>query len=179
MPGNSPSRCRVVGTPISYGLASFKDRQAQRAQILQWLIDPATRLITVYGRRGIGKSSLVAKGCGYVSRDRMNCSGVVNLSTRNDGPITIERIFFACAELADAAEKEVLFALWSSFRDPREKVLELFAAMGEGIHVLVLDNIEDQLNDDGHPKSDELGLFLDVVFRFRGRRACWSPARSR
>lgn len=165
MAGNSPLRCRVVGTPISYGLASFKDRRAQRTQILRWLVDPATRLITVYGRRGIGKSSLVAKVVDTLAESEGNCSGVVNLSTRNDGPLTIERIFFACAELADVAEREVLFALWSSLRDPREKILELFAAMGEGVHVLVLDNIEDQLSDDGHPKSDDLGLFLDVLFR--------------
>lgn len=158
-------RCRVVGTPISYGLASFKDRRAQRTQILQWIADPATRLITIHGRRGIGKSSLVAKVVETLADTVSNCSGVVNLSTRNDGPLTIERIFFACADLADTAEKEVLFALWSSLRDPREKILELFADMGEGTHVLVLDNIEDQLSDDGHPKSDDLDVFIDAVFR--------------
>jgi tetratricopeptide (TPR) repeat protein len=165
MSENNPPRCRVVGTPISYGLASFKDRKAQRTQILQWLADPATRLITVYGRRGIGKSSLVAKVVETLAETENNCSGVVNLSTRNDGPLTIERIFLACAELADVAERKTLLALWGNVLDPREKVLNLFAAMDEGTHVLVLDNIEDQLSDDGYPKSDDLRVFLDVVFR--------------
>jgi tetratricopeptide (TPR) repeat protein len=165
MAGNSPLRCRVVGTPVSYGLATFKDRYDQLAQILHWLADPATRMITVFGRRGIGKSSLVAKVVETLADTDSDCSGIVNLSTRTGGPLTMERIFFACAELADPAEKEVLLALWASPRDARDKILELFAAMGEGTHVIVLDNIEDQLTDDGHPENADLELFLDVVFR--------------
>jgi tetratricopeptide (TPR) repeat protein len=163
--GGMSMRCHVVGTPISYGLGNFKNRIAQRAQILGWVADPNTRLITIYGRRGIGKSSLVAKVVEMLADSEGNCSGVVNLSTRTGGPVTVERIFFACAELADADEKRILSNLWSNSRDPREKILELFAAMGQGTHVIVLDNIEDQLSDDGQPKDSDLSLFLDVVFR--------------
>src|SRR5947208_1675268 len=119
MVGNSPMRCRVVGTPVSYGLATFKDRDAQVEQILRWLADPTTRMITVFGRRGIGKSSLVAKVVETIAATDSGCSGVVNLSARTDGLITIEKIFFAVAELADPAGKESLFALWSKPRDPR------------------------------------------------------------
>lgn len=160
-----PVHCRVVGTPVGYGLSTFKDRHAQLAQILDWLADPATRMVTVYGRRGIGKSSLAAKVVETLAEADGDCSGVVNLSTRSDGPLTIERIFFACAELADPAAGEALLALWSSRREPRDKLAELFAAMGPGTHVIVLDNIEDQLSDDGQPKDDDLKTFLDVIFR--------------
>src|SRR6516162_8300548 len=165
MAGVSPVRCRVVGTPVSYGLATFKDRHQQLAQILTWLADPGTRMITVVGRRGIGKSSLAAKAVEVLASTDSGCSAVVNLSTRTEGPLTIERIFFTCAELAAPAEKEMLYALWGTLRSPRDKLLELFAAMGEGTHVIVLDNIEDQLSDDGHPENADLELFLDVVFR--------------
>jgi tetratricopeptide (TPR) repeat protein len=37
--------------------------------------------------------------------------------------------------------------------------------MGKGTHVVVLDNLEDQLSDDGQPMSSDLALFIDVVFR--------------
>lgn len=158
-------RCRVVGTPVSYGLATFKDRDVQVGQILSWLADPATRMITVFGRRGIGKSSLVAKVVETLAGTDSGYSGVVNLSARTDGQLTIERIFFAVAELADPAGKESLLALWSRPRDPRDKLLGLFAALGEGTQVIVLDNIEDQLSDDGRPTHPDLDLFLDVVFR--------------
>ena len=165
MAGVSPVRCRVIGTPVSYGLATFKDRHQQLAQILSWLGDPGTRMITVVGRRGIGKSSLAAKAVEVLASTDSGCSAVVNLSTRTEGPLTIERIFFTCAELAAPAEKEMLHALWSTLRSPRDKLLELFDAMGEGTHVIVLDNIEDQLSDDGRPENADLELFLDVVFR--------------
>jgi len=122
-------------------------------------------MITVVGRRGIGKSSLAAKVVEILANTDGDCSAVVNLSTRTEGPLTIERIFFACAELATAAEKEMLRALWGTLQGPRDKLLKLFAAMGEGTHVIVLDNIEDQLSDDGHPENADLELFLDVVFR--------------
>src|SRR5262245_9295386 len=128
--------CRVVGTPVSYGPSSFKNRKAQRAQILQWLADPATRLIMICGRRGIGKSALAANVVETLAETDSTCSGVVNLSTRNDGVLTIERIFFACVELAVQEEREVLRTLWSSLRSPEDKLLELFAAMGEGKHVI-------------------------------------------
>jgi tetratricopeptide (TPR) repeat protein len=124
-------------------------------------------MITVFGRRGIGKSSLVAKVVEALADSDSDCSGIVNLSTRTYGPVTIERIFFACAELADSAEKEALLSLWSSLRDPRDKLLELFDAMGEGMHIIVLDNIEDQLSDDGRSQNADLDIFLDVIFRAR------------
>jgi tetratricopeptide (TPR) repeat protein len=165
MDADSPPRCPVVGTPVSYGLELFKDRRAQREQIRGWLADPATRMVTVFGPRGIGKSALAAKVVEMLAGADGDCRGVVNLSTRTGGPLTIERIFFACAELAGSASKQGLDAVWASGREPQDKLIELFTAMGEGTHVVVLDNIEDQLTDAGQPKNPDLGLFLDAVFR--------------
>lgn len=168
-------KVRVVGAPVSYGQEAFKDREAQLEQILRWLDDPCTRMITVFGRRGIGKSALVAKAVEVLAHgdhgDRGDCGyrGVVNLSTRTGGALTIERIFFACAELAGPSRKDELGMLWASQRDPRDKLAGLFAALDGGT-VLVLDNIEDQLNDDGRPGTSDqgtsdLGIFFDVIFR--------------
>jgi tetratricopeptide (TPR) repeat protein len=162
---DSAARCRVVGTPVSYGLEMFKDRRTQQEQILQWLADPLTRMVTVFGRRGIGKSSLAAKVVGTLASTDSGYRGVVNLSTRTDGAFTIERIFFACAELASPATKEELSALWASRSQSRDKLVELFAALGDGRRVVVLDNLEDQLSDDGRPGTRDLEIFFDVVFR--------------
>jgi Tetratricopeptide repeat/NB-ARC domain len=163
--GESGGRVHVVGAPVSYGLEAFKDRDAQLQQILRWLDDPATRMITVFGRRGIGKSALAAKAVEALTRGYTGYSGVVNLSTRTDGTLTIERIFFACAELASPSRRNELNILWASRRDPRDKLTELFAALEEGRIVIVLDNIEDQLSDDGRPGTSDLEIFFDVIFR--------------
>ena len=158
-------RARVVGAPVSYGLEAFKNRHAQLKQILHWLNDPATRMITVFGRRGIGKSALAAKAVEIVARDNTGFSGVVNLSTRTDGTLTIERIFFACAELASLGRRNELNILWASQRDQWDKLTELFTVLEEARIVVVLDNIEDQLSDDGRPGTNDLGIFFDVIFR--------------
>ena len=159
------TRCRVVGTPVSYGLEAFKDRHPQLEQVLLWLADPAIRVITVFGRRGIGKSALAAKVATTLATSGSGCRGIVNLSTRIDGALTLERIFFACSQLGSLASKEELEALWAGSLDPRDKLIELFAALGEGMHLIVLDNLEDQLSDDGHPHARDLETFFDVVFR--------------
>lgn len=157
-------RVRVVGAPVSYGLEVFKDRDEQLEQILQWLADPVTRMITVFGRRGIGKSALAAKAVEVVARGDRGYVGVVNLSARTDGALTIERIFFACAELATRDMKNELNMLWASPREPRDKLTGLFAAL-EGRIVVLLDNIEDQLSDDGRPGTSDLEVFFDMIFR--------------
>lgn len=158
-------KARVVGTPVSHGLEAFKDRLAQLEQILQWLGDPVTRMITVFGRRGVGKSALAAKAVEVLARGDRGYSGVVNLSARTGGALTIERIFSACAELASADRRSELDKLWASRRDPREKLIELFAALDGGRILVVLDNIEDQLSDNGNPAGSDLEIFFDVIFR--------------
>ena len=167
---SSPQRCRVVGAPVSYGLEIFKDRHLQREQILAWLADPATRMVTVFGRRGIGKSSLAAKIAETLAASG-DYRGIVNLSTRSDGAITLERIFFMAAEVAEPAERDAIGALWASQRAPRDKLTGLFETLSGALNLIVLDNIEDQLTDSGQPVSRDLELFLDVIFRVpRGPR---------
>jgi tetratricopeptide (TPR) repeat protein len=158
-------QCTVVGTPVSYGLETFKDRREQVRQILEWLADPGTRLITVFGRRGIGKSALAAKVAQILATSSRECRGVANLSTRMGNDLTIERIFFTCAEMAGPAKKAGLDEVWASRRSPQDKLLLLFAALQEGMYLIILDNIESQLSDNGRLQADNLGIFLDVVFR--------------
>jgi tetratricopeptide (TPR) repeat protein len=154
-----------VGAPVSYGLDIFKNRGHQRQQILAWLADPATRLITVFGRRGIGKSALAAKVVETLAANANGYRGISNLSTRSEGDITIERIFFTCAEVADPPVRKELDALWASQREPREKLAQLFETLGGSMNLIVLDNIEDQLTDSGRPIRQDLETFLDVIFR--------------
>lgn len=164
---NPPIACRVVGTPVSYGLETFKNRREITAKILRLLEDPTTRMVTIFGHRGIGKSALAAKVVDLLAGASSDCRGVVNLSTRIDGTLTIERIFFTCAELIEEEKQKEVETLWASRRSHREKLSSLFTLMGEGGYVIVLDNIEDQLTDDGRSQSDDLDGFLDVIFRAR------------
>ncbi len=130
-----------------------------------WLADPATRMVTVFGRRGIGKSALAAKVVETLAASANDYRGISNLSTRSEGNITVERIFFTCAEVARPAVRKELAALWASQREPKDKLVQLFESLGESMNLIVLDNIEDQLTDSGRPIRQDLEIFLDVIFR--------------
>jgi tetratricopeptide (TPR) repeat protein len=120
-------------------------------------------MVTVFGRRGIGKSALAGKVVETLAAG--DYRGISNLSTRSEGDITIERIFFTCAEVADPPAQKELGALWASQRGPRDKLVQLFEALGGNLNLIVLDNIEDQLTDSGRPVRQDLEIFLDVIFR--------------
>ncbi|WP_242907446.1 tetratricopeptide repeat protein [Actinomadura terrae] len=155
---------RIVGTPVSYGLETFKDRSEEQTRALELLADQSLRIVTISGRRGIGKSALAAK-----IAERL-CSGgcsIVNLSARSQGAISTERVFFSCLDLATPEAADELRALWASQRAVDDKIHLLFAALASERYILLLDNLEDQLTDEGWPKEADLDLLLDAVLRVR------------
>jgi tetratricopeptide (TPR) repeat protein len=160
------SSCTVIGPPIGYGLELFKNRHADIADLRHWLTRPGTRMVTIFGRRGIGKSTLGAKVIEALSSEAQYFRGVVNLSSRVGGPITVERIFFACCRLVPIAEREALHALWGRQHSAYDKLTSLFDALGPELRVLVvLDNFEDYLRSDGKLRNEDLTPFFEIVFR--------------
>ncbi|WP_433332942.1 tetratricopeptide repeat protein [Spirillospora sp. CA-294931] len=130
-------------------------------------------MITIFGRRGIGKSALGAKAVDKLCAEG-RVAGVVNLSTRTGGPISVERIFFTYAELAESAVYNALPSLWASRLPTADKLAELFCLVDPPVvemdgasrpYLIVLDNLEDQLDDEGRPRDQGLLEFFDIVFR--------------
>ncbi|MFI6687696.1 trypsin-like peptidase domain-containing protein [Streptomyces sp. NPDC050485] len=166
-------RVRVVGVPVAYGIELFKNRTGERDAIARHLSDPAVRMVTVTGRRGIGKSALAAKVMDLLDRGEWPGPargpipyGLVNLSTRTSG-ISLERLYFDCAHLLDPDQEARLRALWTADTSVRDRLAELFEAMGDRLVVILLDNLEDLLHDDGSIADQGLAMFLDCLFRVR------------
>ncbi|MEU3185104.1 tetratricopeptide repeat protein [Streptomyces sp. NPDC006923] len=164
---------KVIGLPVTHGLELFKDRTRQRELIGRYLSDPAIRMVTVTGRRGIGKSAVAAKVMELLERGEWPGharaplpSGLVNLSTRTSG-VSLERLYFDCARLLGADSETRLLGVWASNRSLHEKIGELFTAMGDRLFVILVDNLEDRLQDDGRLDDEELSTFLDCLFRAR------------
>jgi tetratricopeptide (TPR) repeat protein len=170
----SPSgRSRVIGLPVTYGIELFKNRTRELDLVGHHLADPAVRMVTVVGRRGIGKSAMAAKVMdllgqgrwpGHVAADPP--AGLVNLSTRTSG-ISLERLYFDCAHLLGPDREARLHEVWASNRPVSDKVGELFTAMEGQLIVILLDNFEDQLHDDGRLNDADLPAFLDCLLRTR------------
>ncbi|MER5184087.1 trypsin-like peptidase domain-containing protein [Streptomyces sp. NPDC002896] len=164
---------KVIGLPVAHGLELFKDRAHEREMIGRHLADPAIRMVTVTGRRGMGKSAVAAKVMAMLEEGEWPGhlqapppSGLVNLSTRTSG-ISLERIYFDCAHLLGPEQEARLQGVWATNRSIHDKLGELFAAMGDRLFVILVDNFEDLLQDDGGLEDEELTVFLDCLFRAR------------
>ncbi|NBE55603.1 trypsin-like peptidase domain-containing protein [Streptomyces boluensis] len=171
VPGDPAGGVRVVGVPVAYGIELFKNRTRERDEIAGHLTNPAVRMVTVTGRRGIGKSALAAKVMDLIERGDWPGPvrgplpyGLVNISSRTSG-ISLERLYFDCARLLGPEEETRLRDTWSAGGTAPERLGELFEAIGERLIVILLDNLEDLLHDDGSIADPDLDVFVDYLCR--------------
>jgi len=159
---------RSVGVPVSYGLDMFKNRQREQELLVSLLAEPTTRLVTIVGRRGIGKSALAAKtlrDIEHMHEPRLDVEGIVNASTRTSG-ISLERLYLDCARLLGGDEEQLLLTAWTGQESAAVKIQTLLRTLGNATYVILLDNLEDKLSDAGRMLDDDLWSFLDAVFRW-------------
>ncbi|MET7401004.1 hypothetical protein ABZS66_46745 [Dactylosporangium sp. NPDC005572] len=164
---------KVIGLPVAYGIELFKNRTHELAEIGRRLSDPAIRMVSIVGRRGIGKSAMAAKVMDLLERGRWPGhveaeppAALINLSTRTSG-ISLERVYHDCARLLGPDHEPRLLEVWASSRPVGDKIGELFGAMEGQLFVILLDNFEDRLQDDGTLDDPETAAFLDCVLRSR------------
>jgi tetratricopeptide (TPR) repeat protein len=159
---------RVVGERVS-AVADFRDHVKFYDKLRDLVLAREKPIICVTGRRGIGKSGLVAKVLADFEEpaegadDRVG--GLAYLSTRTDvGVIDLARIFHALAELLPQDQRDLLEKQWTNART--DVLPDLLAALRARNAVLVLDDL-DRLQDreTGELTSDDLVTFLTAVCR--------------
>lgn len=165
-------RLRVVGQPPLDVVDTFKDRKRDLAKLGRLLAEPTTRLVSVLGHGGMGKTALACKVLQDLERHRwpytdkeVPADGIVYLSTRTAG-ISLERLFLDCAKLLGGERQERLNAVWTNPQlTTEEKIARLLEALSEGRYVILLDNLEDLLDDQGNLIDDVLRLFFEQGLR--------------
>ncbi|NBD36638.1 MAG: hypothetical protein GVY30_11655, partial [Chloroflexi bacterium] len=161
-------RLRVVGQRPLDVVDYFKDRAHEQKTIGQLLAEPTTRLVSVIGHGGMGKTALACKVLQDLERHHwpytdqdVPVDGIVYLSTRTAG-ISLERLFLDCAKLLGGEEERQLTAVWTNPQlETQEKITRLLDALRDGRYVILLDNLEDLLDDQGHLTDDDLHLFFE------------------
>jgi tetratricopeptide (TPR) repeat protein len=141
------------------------DEQRDLGHLLR---DKSTRLVSVIGRAGIGKTALASKVLADLEQNRppavaaaLQIDGIVYLSTRTTG-ITLDRLFAECADLLDETERELLLKAWASPQvSLTDKIERLLKTLDGGSYVILLDHLEDLLDADGHVTDEGLRAFLD------------------
>jgi tetratricopeptide (TPR) repeat protein len=156
-------RPALSGAPLPDIATHFRDRQAQIRRLENLLSDRATRIVTILGRGGIGKTALVANVL-LEPGGEAPVKGVACLSARTRGEISLEEIFTAFGDLLGPAVKARLAEVWSkSFLDLPAKATALLNELVDGRYLLLLDNVEAVLDKDRRFMDKGLQAFIEAV----------------
>lgn len=156
---------RVAGDRVSASVEFWRNRDLARSKLRQMLLS-GTRITTVTGRRGIGKSAIVAKVLADFeqpdhSRNPLeDLDALAYLSTRTgSGALTLARIFDTIASLASVEDQHRLARRWDNAG--RDALPALWEALRDRRLVVVLDNLDDlQYPDTGKLLDDDVVAFL-------------------
>ena len=167
---------RFVGEHVSSTVVHWQDRDQIREDLKAALLTPVPipRILSVTGRRGIGKSATVDNVVAEFERadpsrhPREDLDGIVSLSTRTGpGSLSLARVFEEVTRLVPEPLATGLRRDWD--QHGRLALPSLWQALANRRYVLVLDNLDDP--PDGAPvplRDPEFAALLDSV--------CHAPA---
>jgi hypothetical protein len=160
---------RVVGDRVSAAVELWRDRDELRQWLREMLLE-GQRITSVVGRRGIGKSAVVAKVLADFEQPDPSRSpledldGLVYLSTRTGATsLTLARVYESIAALAERHNAERLDRLWENLNV--DALPELWTSLSHRRIVVVLDNLDDLQDESGELVDDGLVAFLESVAR--------------
>ncbi len=162
-------RQRVVGQHSDIG-DHFKGRLHEQKQLGSCLAEPSTRLVSILGRPGIGKTALATRVLGELEHNRWphegsaaKVDGIVYLSTRTGGGVNLESLFISCATMMGGEREDALHRTWANSQlSVAEKVERLLTALEGGLYVVLMDHMEDLLDSEGVIADAELRAFFDI-----------------
>ena len=159
---------RVVGAHVLDVGELFKGRLTEQRELGKLLADRATRVVSVVGRPGIGKTALASKVLGELEQghwphtdEAIPVDGIVYMSTRTRG-VSLERLFLDCAALLGGEREAALVNVWSSAHlDTAQKCERLLRALDDGLYVILLDHIEELIDERGMLADPDLRTFFE------------------
>jgi tetratricopeptide (TPR) repeat protein len=165
---DNQKRIHIIGRRPQGVVTHFKDRSQEQQTLRQLLTEPTTRLVSVIGHGGMGKTALVCKVLRDLEQyrwphtnDDLPIDGIVYFSTRTSG-INLERLFLDCAKMLGGEREKCLNDIWTNPQiDTEGKILRLLEALGDGRYVILLDNLDDLLDNDGKIIDQELDMFVE------------------
>ena len=192
IPTPKPPRIRIGGTPLFFGLTShqFKNRVHELSELRSLIKGKNPVAIVIKGDGGMGKSELAGRLCAEIhgtidgsggepmpwALDSPRIGAVIyeglrrRLHDKDSGEETFIRLTFNVAnfwekvcEAMPPKEREQFNKHCSNPAYTTEKLAtEARHMLGEGLVVLVLDNLEDVLLKDGTITNKDLQDILDV-----------------
>ena len=163
------ARQRVVNLrPLD--VPHFKDRLREIRALCEHLADVSVRLVSVVGRGGMGKTALASRIFADLERGilpipdeerELPIDGILYLSARSTG-LGLERIYTDVGRMLGEPTASKLAARWADRDSPLVvKVEYLLETMRDGLYLILLDNLEDYLTEDGNIAEEGLRLFVE------------------
>lgn len=172
-PPPEPPGQTIVGLRFQ-DIRSFRDRQSELAQLQNLLTDDSTKLISIVGRSGTGKTALLSRLGETIEQQGLRIpdgdtavSGIVYFPCRRAGGTVTERLWYEVSQLLPASGRGHLQKTWTeaAYTD-EEKFLELAGKFQNGSYLVFMDGFESVLGSDGIAESG-LRTFFEVLLRTR------------
>jgi hypothetical protein len=156
----------------------FKDRLCEMRTLCDYLAEGSVRLVSVVGRGGMGKTALVSRVLADLERGiltvpyeerELSVDGILYLSARSTG-LGLERIYADVGRMLGEPAASKLAARWANQDMPlAAKVEYLLEIMQDGLYIILLDNLEDYLTEEGTVAEEGLHLFIERCLIQPGR----------
>lgn len=169
---------RVVGRRVFDAGSLFRDRVEYRRELGRLLAEPATRIVSVLGRPGIGKTALAATVLAELEQGRwphaaegLPVDGIAYLNASRE-PLTLETLYHHCALMLGGSREVELRGAWRDSRlTTEDKVERLLQALEGGLYIVLLDHLDSLLDDEARLVDPDLRVFVE--------RALLAPRRTR
>ncbi len=168
-PGPRPKSVRLSGRRPLDVMTQFKGRATEREALGRYLAGNRARMVSIIGSGGMGKTALACyvlqgleDGIWPQDDEYRSVDGIAYFSTRTTG-ITAERIFLELAKLLKPEERDRVEKLPANRElSPADKVARLLEtpALRDGRYVVLLDNMEDLVGEDGVVSDPEVRAFI-------------------
>jgi tetratricopeptide (TPR) repeat protein len=167
------ARQRIVGSAPQGVSEFFKDRVREAANIHNALLGDVVRAASVYGKGGVGKTALVCKILEDLEKDYDHVYGIIYTSARPGLDIDLEQIYLSSAAMFGGEVGKALNDAWINPKtDAAAKIRTLLNAYANAIPdgqrvVILLDNLEEKLDAQGHLIDPDLRQFVDMALETR------------
>jgi tetratricopeptide (TPR) repeat protein len=163
-------RQRVVNLRPLDVTHTFKDRLREIRALCDHLTDAGVRLVSIVGRGGMGKTALASRVLADLERGvlpvpgeerELTIDGILYLSARGTG-LGLERVYADVGRMLGEPTARKMAARWADRDTPlAAKVEYLLGSMQDGLYLILLDNLEDELAEDGAIREEGLRLFVE------------------
>jgi tetratricopeptide (TPR) repeat protein len=160
----------IVNLPPPGLTPIFKDRVHEMDELRNYLSECDAGLVSVVGRAGVGKTALVCHVLAAIEggtpeipgNDRkLAVDGILYLGAKTTG-LGLERIYTDAGRMLRETVVSDLATLWASRRASlTAKVEFLLERLQNGSYLILLDDLDSELTEDGEIAEDGLRLFVE------------------